>query len=94
MFTSVFRRLYFVNSEDGDNYEFESINHNNVKDHQQSNQVESTINSKIEENKSITNFVSKSNEEQKVSSQATNYRNNPVANVKKILINRRKYQAS
>ena len=28
MLTSVFRRLYFINNEDRNNCEFESINHN------------------------------------------------------------------
>ena len=65
-----------------------------MKDHQQSNQRDSTINSKIEDNKSDTNMVSKLYEEQKISNQSTNESNNLVKSVKKILTNRRKYQAS
>ena len=65
-----------------------------MKDHQKFNLEESTINNKIEENKSITNFVSRSSEEQKISNQTTNDSNNLIKSVKKILTNRRKYQAS
>ena len=65
-----------------------------MKNLHQFNQEDSTINSKIEENKSITNFVSKPYEEQKISNQTTNDSNNLVKSVKKILTNRRKYQAS
>ena len=66
----------------------------NAKHYQQFNQGDSTINSKIEDNKSVTNMVSKLYEEQKISNQAINNSNSLVASVKKILIKRRKYQAS